>query len=96
MEHDLSLQVIPDLDVFLVLVSRLVDRIVALGLEEEVPDLAAHHRHQPGDQGRGHGIGEQSHVGGEETEGAHQVQRLVDAAVVIVPMIVPTLCTQSL
>jgi hypothetical protein len=50
----LRLQVVADLDVFLVLVGRLVDVVIALGLEEEVTGLAAHHGHQPAEH-RGDG-----------------------------------------
>jgi len=76
---------------------RLVDMVVAFRLEEEMPALAAHHRDQPGDHRGGHQvIGEQSEVGSDEAERAHQVQRLIDTTVMVVPMVVPTLGPQCL
>ena len=39
-QHDLAPQIVADLDLFLVLVGRLVDVVVSLGLEEEMPGLA--------------------------------------------------------
>ena len=96
MQHDLPSKVVAHLDFFLVLVGGVIDLVVTLGFEKEMPALAAHHRDQPADQrGRG-GVGEQQYVGGQEGERAHQVQRLVDAAVVIVAMVVPTLGVQRL
>jgi len=72
-QHDLALEVVADLDVLLVLVGRLVDLVVILGLEEEVPDLAAHHRAQPRDVGSVGRIGEEHDVRDQEADGAHQV-----------------------
>src|SRR5262249_45444863 len=58
-------------------------------------DLPAGHRHQPTDQG-GHGrILEHHGIGGEEAYRAHQMERLVHPAVMIVAMVVPTLHSQS-
>ena len=76
------------------LVGGLVDLVVALGLEEEVPRLPADHGDQPADQRGGHRIREHHDVGDEEADRAQQVQRLIDAAVVVVAMIVPSLCSQ--
>ena len=95
-QHDLAPQIVADLDLFLVLVRGLVDLVVVLGLEEEVADLPAGHRHQPADQRRHRRIGEHQHVGAQEADRAHQVQRLIDPAVVVVAMIVPALHSQSL
>jgi len=95
-QHDLALQVVADLDVLLVLVSRLIDLIVVLRLEEEVAHLAAHHGAQPGHVGGVGRIGEQHDVGDQEADRAQQMQRLVDAAVVVVTMVVPALYFQGL
>jgi len=73
-QDDLALQVVADLDVLLVLVRGVVDVVVALGLEEEVSRLAGHHRHQPADQRRRRRAPEHRGVGGQEAQGAHQVQ----------------------
>src|SRR5262245_60932990 len=70
---------------------RLVHVVVALGLEEEVACLPRGHAEEPGDQ-RGHRrIDEQQEVGEQETAGAEKMQRLVDAAVVVVAMVIPPL-----
>jgi len=95
-QDDLAAQVVADLDRFLVFVGRLVDLIVALGLEEEVARLAAHHGNQPADEGRLHRIGEHHHVGDQKAAGAQEVQRLIDAAVMIVAVVVPSLSSQFL
>jgi hypothetical protein len=68
-----------------------IDLIVSLWLEEEVTGLAADHGDQPADQGGLHGIKEHRNVGDDEADGAQQMQRLIDAAVMIVAMIVPAL-----
>jgi len=95
-QHYFALQVVAHLDRLLVLVGRPVDRVVAFRLEAEVADLAAHHREQPADQRRGHRVREDHEVRREKAQRADQVQRLIDAAVVVVPMIVPALCSQGL
>jgi len=95
-QDDLALEVVANLDLFLVLVGGLVDVVVTLGLEEKMPALAAHHRHQPGDQrGRG-GVEKQQHIGRQEGESAEQVQRLVDPAVMVVAVVIPALGTQCI
>ena len=38
-QHDLALQIVPDLDLFLVLMGRLIEVVVAPGLEEEMAGL---------------------------------------------------------
>src|SRR5580658_3413209 len=48
-EEDLAPEIVADLDLFLVFMGRLVDLIVALGLEEEMADLPARHRQRPAD-----------------------------------------------
>jgi len=93
-QNHLATQVVADFDAFLVLVGRLVDGIVALRLEEKMPRLAAHHGHQPADQRRFHRVEEHGDVGSDEADGAQEVQRLVDAAVVVETVIVPSLGSQ--
>ena len=95
-QHDLALQIVAELDLFLVLVGRVVDVVVALRLEEEVTGLARGHRDQPADQRRHRRIDEQHHIGEQEARRADEVQRLVDPAVVIITMVIPTLGTQFL
>ena len=46
---------------------------------------------QPAGQRSGHRVGEDQHIGREETQGAEQMQRLVDAAVMVVAVVVPAL-----
>jgi hypothetical protein len=79
-----------------VLVRRLVHLVVALGLEEEVTDLARHHRDGPAEDDRDGGPGEEQHVGGEKAAGAEEVQGLVHAAVMVVAMVVPALLLQGI
>ncbi|WP_267393686.1 MULTISPECIES: hypothetical protein [unclassified Sphingomonas] len=92
-------QIVADLDLFLVIVGRVVDVVIALGLEEEVAGLAAGHRHAPGEQAGDRRVGEQQHISGEEGAGADEVQALVDQAVVVIAVVVPALfgelCTET-
>ncbi|WP_382327129.1 hypothetical protein ACFJGX_22740 [Hydrogenophaga sp. UC242_50] len=90
-QHHLAAQVVTDLDLFLVFVRGLVHVVVALGLEEEMAGLAAGHGHEPGDQRRQHGVGPQQGISHHEAHGADEVQRLVDAAVVVIAVVVPAL-----
>src|SRR5882757_6804694 len=75
---------------------RVIDVVVTLGLEEEMAGLARRHRDQPAEQRRHHRIDEYHHVGDQKTGSADEVQALVDAAVVIVAMVVPALGSQFL
>ncbi|MGY3469508.1 hypothetical protein ACVW0I_006379 [Bradyrhizobium sp. LM6.11] len=65
-------------------------------LEEEVTSLARGHRHQPADQRGDHGVDEQPDIGEQKAQRADEVQALIDAAVVIVAMVVPALDPQLL
>ena len=56
--------------------------------------LARGHRNAPSDQGREGWINKQEHVGDHEGHRAEEVQRLVDAAVVVVAVVVPALDAQ--
>src|SRR5262245_2807429 len=60
-------------------------------LEEEVARLAGRHREQPGDQPGDRGLNGQHHVGDQKAQGADEMQGLVDAIVVIEPVVVPSL-----
>src|ERR1700722_11278326 len=91
-----AMQILSDLDFFLVLVGRLVHFVIALRLEEEMADLAAHHRHQPAYQGGQCRVLEHEHVGAKKTDRTDQMERLVDTAMVIVAMVVPTLKLECL
>ncbi|MHC2594237.1 hypothetical protein ACVIG9_008293 [Bradyrhizobium ottawaense] len=95
-QHHLALKVVADLDLFLVLVGGLVDVVVAVRLEEEVTGLARGHRDQPADQCGDDRVDEQPDIGEEKAQRADEVQALVDAAVVIVAMVVPALDPQLL
>jgi len=80
------------------LVRRLVYFIVPLGFEEEVSGLAGDHRNQPANQRRRSRVPEDQRVGGQKAQGADQMQGLVNAAVMVVAMIVPALqfqCAQE-
>src|SRR5262249_38258275 len=59
-------------------------------------DLAAGHRHQPTDQSCYRRILKHHHIGGQKADRAHQMKRLIDPAVMIEAMIVPTLHSQGL
>ena len=74
----------------------MIDVVVAARLEEEVTGLPRRHRDQPADQRRHHGVEEQHHIGEQEARRADEVQRLIDAAVVIITMVVPALGSQFL
>jgi hypothetical protein len=63
--------------------------IVAARLEEDVPRLARHHADEPADQTGDRGVDEQHRIRDQEAHRADQVQRLVDARLVIVAMVVP-------
>src|SRR5208282_3619278 len=84
-----------NLDLFLVFVCRLVDRVIALGLEDEVSELPTKHGDEPANQRRHDRIGKQEHIAAKKSQRAYQMQRLVDAAVVVITMIVPALLLQS-
>src|SRR5947209_498126 len=91
MQHDFAAEVVADLDLFLVLVGGVVYRIVTLRFKEEMANLAAGHRHRPSDQGRDRGVPEQQEPHENEADRAQKMKRLVNQAMVIVAVIVPTL-----
>ncbi len=95
-QHDLASQIVADLYFFLEFVGRLVDLVIALGLEEEMTGLPGRHRNQPADQRRQRRVREHQRIGDEEADRADQVQGLVDPAVVIITMIVPSLQFEGL
>ena len=95
-QDDLATQVVPHLDVLLVVVRGLIDVVISLGLEEEVPRLAAGHGDAPCQQRGPCRVDEQQHVGPQEAHRAQEMQRLVHAAVVVVAVVVPALHAQRL
>jgi hypothetical protein len=78
-----------------VLMCGVVDFVVTFGLEEEVPSLPADHCHQPANQRRGCWILEDKTVRGKKAKRAQQVERLINATVMIVAVVVPPLDSQS-
>jgi hypothetical protein len=90
-QDHLAAQVVADLDPLLVLVGRLVLLVVALGLEQKVADLTDAHREDPAEQRGEDRLREQQHVGRDEAARADEVQGLVDAAVMVEAVIIPTL-----
>lgn len=96
MRNHFAEDIVANLDLFLVLVRDLVGVVVPPRLEEEVATLTGAHADEPCDQRRHRRIVEQHPVGNEKADRAHEVQRLVDAAVVIETVIVPPLLTQCL
>jgi hypothetical protein len=79
--------------IVLVVIADVVDGVVAVGLEEEMPSLPRQHR-QPADDARDRCVREQQRVAAEEDDGADQVQRLVDGALVVEAVIVEALRAQ--
>jgi len=90
-QYHLAAQVVANFDVLFVFMRRVVDVVIALGFEEEVARLAADHGDEPADQGGHHGILEHHHISDDETQRAQKMQGLIDPAVVVKTMIVPTL-----
>jgi hypothetical protein len=61
-----------------------------------VPNLPGHHRGKPAGQGSRDRICEHQYIGAQETDRTHQVQRLVDSAVMIIAVIIPPLRSENL
>src|SRR5262249_30203045 len=59
-------------------------------------DLTRGHRHEPADQRRNRRILKHHRIGRQKAYGAYEMQQLVNAAVMIIAMIVPTLHSQGL
>ena len=95
-QHQLAAQVVADLDIFLECVGGLVHGVVVVRLKEEVSCLARGHGHQPCDQCGYDRVDEEPSVGQHETERTDQMQRLVDAVVVVIAVIVPALGLKGL
>ena len=55
---------------------RLVDLVVALWLEAEVPGLIADHGHEPADERGNHRVLEHHYIGDQKADRAQKVQRL--------------------
>ena len=90
-QHHLAVEVVAHLDFFFVFLRGLVNFVVAQGLEEEVTRLTRGHGNEPGNESGDHGIDEQKRIGRDKADGADEVQRLIDAAVMVVTMIVKPL-----
>ena len=65
--------------------------VIAARLEKEVTRLAACHRNCPGQQRSPSRIDEQQCIRGYKTQGTEKVQTLVDAAMVVIPVVIPAL-----
>src|SRR5262249_58596436 len=89
-------QIVTHLDFLLVLVGGLIHLVIVFRLEEEVTHLARGHRHEPADQGRDRRILEHHRIGRQKAYSAYEVQRLVNAAVMVEAVSVPTLHSQGL
>ncbi len=94
-QHHLALEIVADLDFFLVVVARLVDVVVVARLEEKVPALAAGHADEPRQEHRDRRMLEDQEVRADEAGRAQQVERLIDAAVVVVAVVVPALLPEG-
>ena len=70
--------------------------VVAARLEEEVAGLPRRHRDAPGQDRGVSRIDEQQAVSDDEADRADQVQALIDAAVVVIAVVVPALRAQFL
>jgi len=88
-QNDLAHQVVADLDLFFVFVSRLIDLVVAFGLKEEMTRLPAGHRDAPGQQRCVGGVHEQKGIGRDKAQCAEQMQALIDSAMMVIAVIVP-------
>src|ERR1035441_5716638 len=77
-------------------VCGLVDLVVSFRLEKEMPGLTAHHGEEPTDERGKRRTLEHHAIRREKAQCANHVQRLVDAAVMIVTVIVPALRAECL
>ena len=71
----------------------MVDRVIAVGLEEEVTGLPRQHR-KPADEAGERRIRKEQAVADEKDQCADQMQRLIDPALMVVAIIVPALRAQ--
>jgi hypothetical protein len=92
-QYDLAILVEADLDGFLVLVGGVVDAVIAVRFEEEMTGLPGQHC-QPSDQAGPRRILEQQRIAEQEDDGADQMERLIDGALMIVPIVVEALRAQ--
>jgi hypothetical protein len=61
-QNHLTVQVVANLERFLLFVRRLVELVVALGLEKEVADLPRDHRDHPAREGADHRMRKQQDI----------------------------------
>ena len=69
----------------------LVDMVVVFGLKKEMTDLTRSHRHQPRNQRGDYRVDKQKYISHQKRHSADQMQKLVDAAMVVIAVVVPTL-----
>ena len=93
-QNHFASQVVAHLDFFLVVVGGLVDMVITQRFKEKVARLTRCHGHRPSQQGGDRGVNEQKSIRHDEGHGTQQVQGLVDAAVVVITVVIPTLNTQ--
>ena len=74
----------------------LIHLVVVFRLEHQMADLPAGHRYQPRQQCGQRGILEHDAVGDDEGDGAEKMQSLVDAAMVVITVVVPALNFEEL
>lgn len=94
-QHDFASQVVAHLDFFLVLIRRLVDVVIAEWLKEEMTCLTRRHGDQPGNQRCPGRVNEKHGIRNEKTHRTQKMQGLVNPAMVVVTVIVPTLDFQG-
>ena len=88
------MQIVADLYFLFVLMGGLIDVIEAFRLEHQMPNLPRGHRDQPAHQSGSNRIDKQQRIPDEKAGGADKMQTLVDAAVMVVAVIIPPLRSQ--
>jgi hypothetical protein len=68
--------------------------VIAQGFKKEVARLTRSHRNQPSQQGSPSRIHKQQSVGNQKAQRTEQMQGLIDAAVVVVAVVIPALNAQ--
>ena len=90
-QNNLAPNVVTNLDRLFVLVGGLINLVITAWLKKEVTGLAAGHRHRPCEQGGPCWLNEQQDVRDNKNDCAQQMQTLVNTAVMVVTVVVPTL-----
>ena len=94
-QHHFAAQVKTHFDFFLERVGGVVHMVIAQGFKKEMARLPRHHRHQPSQQSSPSRIDKQQGIRNQKTNRTEQMQRLIDAAVVVIAMVIPTLNAQG-